>query len=308
MSAGKLSVIVASYNSAATLGKCLEALAPQLEAGDEVIVADCSTKDPRLSFHRSFEAVKFLRFEDRLTIPELRREALKIASGEIVLLTEGRMVPSNGWAAAIRAEHDLYPQAPAVGGPIDSEPASAFDAAVFLCEYGRHMPPIGDGECKGPADAGLSGANLSYKRWALALCRDLVDAGAWEPFLNQRLAQQGHPLRRAGKAVVYYYNSLTVSQFFRQRFHYGRWFAVARVEQENAHQQGPLRRFVYALFCPLLPFLLSWRLGRVAFERRHLRLWFVRALGWILLFQAAWSFGELCGYLAGKGTSNREVF
>jgi glycosyltransferase involved in cell wall biosynthesis len=293
-----LSVIVASYNSPATLEKCLESLSAQLGPADELIVADCSDQDPRVAFTHSYSNVKFLRFVKRLTIPELRREAIKNSQGEILLLTEGRVVPSFNWAAILAEAHVTHPQAPAVGGPIDFNPTSAFDCAVFFCEYGRHMPPLPDGPCDE-----LSGANLSYKRWALDLCRDLIDAGAWEPFFHRRLEQRGHRLWRAGQALVYYHNSLFLSRFFRQRFHYGRWFAAARVEGLPR-----LRRLIYAGFCPLLPGLLTWRLGRVVFGRSRHRAAFLRALPLILIFHAIWSLGELCGYLAGEGTSGRQIF
>jgi GT2 family glycosyltransferase len=298
----RLSVIVASYNSPETLKKCLQSLAAQLEGSDEVIVADCSDQDPRWNFLEGAGArkaeVRFLRFSERRTIPELRKEAIKSAAGEIIALTEGRVVPSINWAASLLQAHQTHPQAPAVGGPIDFTPGSAFDSAIFFCEYGRHMPPAGDGEC-----AELSGANVSYKRWAVDLCGDLIDAGAWEPFLHRRLEQKGYRLRRAGRAVVCYHNSLSAAQFLRQRFHYGRWFAASRVEGA-----GLARRLAYAGFFPLLPGLLIWRLGRIVFTRRRRRLIFLEALPWIFLFQLTWSFGELCGYLAGRGGSDRQVF
>ncbi|HYM10002.1 MAG TPA: glycosyltransferase [Bryobacterales bacterium] len=293
-----LSVIVASYNSPATLEKCLESLTAQLGPADELIVADCSDQDPRLAFQREFQNVHYLNFSKRLTIPELRREAIKISRGEILLLTEGRVVPSSRWAAILAEAHVTHPQAPAVGGPIDFTPTSAFDSAVFFCEYGRHMPPVPDGPCEE-----LSGANLSYKRWALDLCCDLIDAGAWEPFLHRRLEQHGYSLWRASQASVCYHNSLFFNWFFRQRFHYGRWFAAARVAGA-----GRLRRLVYAAFCPLLPGLLTWRLGRAVFGRGRHRAAFLRALPLILIFHATWSVGELCGYLAGAGASNRQIF
>ena len=296
--AARLSVIVASYNSPATLEKCLESLTGQLDSGAEVIVADASTEDPRPRLGSRFAGVQFLRFPGQLTIPELRREALKIAKGEIILLTEGRIVPSYGWAAALVEAHHTHPQAPAVGGPIDPTPTSPLDFAIYLCEYGRHMPPTGDGECEE-----LSGANLSYKRWVLDSCRDLIDAAAWEPFLHRRLERQGYRLWRAGQALACYHNSLSIGQVLRQRFHYGRWFAASRVEKA-----GLPRRLFYFALSPLLPSVLIWRLGRIVFERRRFRMLFVRALPWTAMFVSAWALGEFCGYLAGKGTSDRKVF
>ena len=290
----KLSIVVASYNSAATLQLCLESLEAQLGPQDEIIVADCSDRDPREQFTRPFDRVRFLRFDQRCSIPELRREAIKFTTGEILLLTEGRVVPSKLWAASLSEAHTTDPKAPAFGGPIDSNPAAPFDEAVFFCEYGLHMPPTPEG-----ATRELSGANLSYKGWAVDLCRDLLDNAAWEPFWHRRLEHLGYQLQRAPEALVEYHNSLTPGQFVRQRFHYGRWFAAERV-------RGP-RRLLYAAFCPVLPLLLTWRLGRLAFSRGRAGR-YLRALPWILPFQMFWALGEFCGYLAGRGNSHRKVF
>jgi GT2 family glycosyltransferase len=289
----RLSVVVASYNSAATLERCLESLEDQLGPEDEIIVADCSERDPRLEFRRQFSRVRFLRFEQRLTIPELRREAIKLMTGQILLLTEGRMVPSKQWAATLGEAHTTHPKAPAVGGPIDHNPTSRFDDAVFFCEYGLHVAP------EHGVTREISGANASYKGWAVEQCRDLVESGAWEPFWHRRLEQEGQALLKAGGAVVWYQNSLTPGQFLRQRFHYGRWFAAERI-------RGP-RRFLYAALCPALPLWLTLRLGRLAFARGHARR-YLRALPWIVPFQTAWAAGECCGYLCGCGTSHRQVF
>jgi glycosyltransferase involved in cell wall biosynthesis len=291
-----VSVIVVSYQAAATLERCLESLDAQLDASAEVIVADGSPEDPRLHFRQQFPHVRFLRCRG-LTIPELRREALRLARGEIVALTEARLVPAKNWLALLREAHRTHPEAPAIGGAIAHAGASAYDTAVFFCEYGWHLPPIPDG----PAPE-LSGANLSYKRWALDVCQDLVDAAAWEPFLHRRLEQHGHELLRAGQAQVAYHNSLTLGQFLRQRFHYGRWFAA-----ERARSMPWARRLAHTAFTPLLPLLLTFRLARLAAARGHLGE-FLRALPWIVVFEAVWSLGEGCGYLFGKGGSGRQVF
>lgn len=294
----RLSVVIASCNSAATLETCLESLDAQLNGNSEVIVADCSDEDVRSRVGRRFPAVRFLYFDRPLTIPELRREALRCTHGEVVAMTEGRMVPAPDWTKALMDSHLRQAEAPVVGGAIDFEGTSAFDTAVFFCEYGLHMPPVDD------LPTGLlSGGNLSYKRWALDLCSDLIEAGAWEPVVNERLRRHGHQLYRAGRAIVQYRNSLNGKDFLRQRFHYGRWYAAVRGESD-----GRLRRIIYAGFCPLLPFLLTVRLGQVAFGRGRHRGAFLRALPWILFYQSAWAVGEFCGYLFGKGSSDRQVF
>ena len=291
-----VSVIVVSCDAPRTLERCLHSLEAQLALGAEILVADCSAQDPRLHFRQQFPEVRFLRYERR-SIPELRREALRVARGEILVLTEARLAPDPQWLPSLLEAHRRHPEAGAIGGPIGYLADSAFDAAVFFCEYGWHLPPIADG----PA-AELSGANVSYKRWALDLCKDLLDAAAWEPFIHRRLEQHGHRLLRAGRALVVYHNSLTGSQVLRQRFHYGRWFAAERAASATA-----VLRLLHAGFCPLLPLLLTTRLFRLALARGHSAA-FLGALPWVLLFETLWSAGEFCGYLLGKGSSDRQVF
>jgi GT2 family glycosyltransferase len=131
----------------------------------------------------------------------------------------------------------------------------------------------------------------------------MVASSAPEHFLNLRLKEKGYPLWRVGRALVCYHNSVSAGQFFQQRFHYGRLYASMRLKDS-----GFFRRYLYAFFCPLLPFLLTWRLGRTAFVRRNYRVCFLRALPWVFSYQCTWALGEFCGYLLGKGTSDQRVF
>ena len=57
----RVSVIIASYNSRATIGRCLDALLPQLAPGVEVLVADSSTDGTAEVLQTGYPWVRLLR-------------------------------------------------------------------------------------------------------------------------------------------------------------------------------------------------------------------------------------------------------
>lgn len=290
-----LSVVVASYNSHETLSRCLESLSRQPTAR-EIVVADCSLEDPAKELKARFPKVRFLHFAEPRTIPELRWEAYRHTSGEVVAATEGRCVPAADWCDALLEAHSAAPEAPAVGGPIALQaPATAFDWGVYFCEYGWHCPP--------PTERVVrlaSGANISYKRAALDRSRDLIEAACWETQFHERWLKQGMPLRMAD-ANVMFENRMRPGDVVRQRFHYGRGYGADRVAGA-----GVKVRLGYAARCPLLPVVLPLRLGRIAARRGHGRP-FLRALAWVVSLSAVWAAGEMTGYLF-RHAANKRVF
>jgi len=287
-----LSVIVTSYGSPQSLRQCLESLAIQPEAG-EIIVADCSPEDPAETVGSLFPQVLFLNFREKRTVPQMRWEAYRHATGATIAAVEARCRPARDWCATLLRAHEKWPDAPAAGGPVAFHaPASARDLGLYFCEYGLYAPPVQEGPVRE-----LSGANLSYKREALEQCRDLLDAGAWETLLHDRWRKQGRTLIMC-PATVIFENGMDLNTILEQRFVYGRGYAAARLPGA-----APLRRIVYAGFCSVLPFLLAVRLWNAAREKA-LSTSYWRAFGWILLFSCAWSLGEMAGYLLGKAKGN----
>ena len=275
-----VSVIVTSYNSPATLRECLLSLSGQ--SYDEIVVADCSETDPAPSLEPEFPAVKFLRFPPRTPVPVLRWSALKHTRFDVVLAVEARCVPASGWVQALSDAHRRYPAVPAIGGAVDIGPgASRFDRGLYFCEYGRFAPPLNETQ-----SADLSGANLSYKRDALAGESDLLQAGTWETLLHVRWRERGLNLVTIPAPVVFY-NSMSPAVALRQRFHYGRAYAGNRA-----------RRWMYLPLSPLLAPLLAWRIARDALRSKYSRQ-FWGALPWVLGLTVAWSLGELVGYAKG---------
>jgi len=282
-----LSVVVISYN-AGRLAECLERLTRQPDAA-EIIVSDCSDRDPAGTLASQFPRVRFLHFTEKRSVPQLRWAGVRQSTGDLVATLEARTMPAEDWCAVLSRAHAAHPDAPVVGGPVALlAPGSPHDEGLYFCEYGAFAPPIDAGPV-----ASLSGANLSYRRQALEAARDLVDAGRWETPLHERWRAEGRPLVLS-TATVLFENAMPASTAIRQRFAYGRGYAAVRVEGA-----GWMRRAAYAAFCPALPVLMTARLIQ---SLRYKKLWsrFWRALPWILVFNSAWAAGECVGYLAGE--------
>jgi hypothetical protein len=225
----------------------------------------------------------------RRPVPELRWTGLAMTSRPIVAAIESRTVPAPDWCERLLDAHRRAPGAPAVGGPVAlKDAASLADWGLYFAEYARFAPPVTEGDAQE-----ISGANLSYKRSALDTSRDLLEAGVWEVFIHERWIRQGLRLRLAA-APVTFQNGLTTREAVSLRYRYGRTYAADRCATLSGS-----RRLLFAGGAPLLPFVLTGRLVSTASQKGLLAA-FVRALPWTFLFNAAWSCGEMVGYVRGR--------
>jgi glycosyltransferase involved in cell wall biosynthesis len=278
------SIIVTSYQSPELLQECLRSIMKQVREGDEVVVADCSISTPDIPFSQ----VRLIHFPERRSVPQMRWAALRATSGELVAAVESRCIPQPAWLEKLAEAHRRFPDAPAIGGPVGLTPGSTTDDAQYFCEYGRFAPPVPSG----PATE-ISGGNLSFKRAFLEEHQDLLDAGCWETLIHLRWLKQGLRLALCD-ARVRFVNGMSFGYILRQRIDYGRNYAAAR--------SGP--RYLYAAGSVVLPALLTWRLLR-SLRGKGLTGRFWRCFIFVLLFNAAWSAGELCGYLFGPAKGER---
>jgi len=288
-----LSVIVTSYNSPQVLRECLERLTVQPEAG-EIIVTDCSDRDPSPELSPLFPSVRFVHFFERRTVPQLRWAGARIASGDSIAVIEARSAPDERWCAEFQRALERHPEAPVAGGPVAfGSASSAFDWGLYFCEYGAFAPPVEEGLTRE-----LSSANLCYRRTDLEAASDLLDRGAWDTVLHDRWQRQERPFVSC-PAAIWFRNTMDRRTAIRQRFWYARGYAADRVAA-----RGPGVRLLFAGFTALLPAVLTWRIGRAA-ARKSLLSEYRRAFGWVLLLSAAWSCGECAGYLFGPASEAR---
>ncbi len=277
---------------------CLEAVAAQVQGQPaELIVPHLECTVGIDSLRVRFPEVRFIpvsmaccsasRVGDREHHDVLRACGLRAARGCLVALLEDHARPAADWYQSLVAAHRL-PYA-AIGGAIENGVDRALNWAVYFCDFGRYQNPLPAGE-----SAYASDANVSYKRDALMAVEEVWRERFREVVVHSALEARGYKVALSPEVVVYQQRKgLTMGMALQERFVWGRSYAATR----NMFLRRP-RRWMYALCSPALPLLLVGRGAATAWKRRRFGK-FLKLLPYIVLLQAAWSLGEMAGYLAG---------
>lgn len=292
--AADLTVVVVALNAPDLLPRCLEALEALADSGLEVCVVRHwgPAGEPEAILASRFPQVRWLSAPVDTTVPVMRSIGIGAATGRLVALLEDDCLVQPGWADAVRRAH--AGPAAAVGGAVEpGEYRHGRDWGVYFCEYGRFMPPVPETDT-----TDLAGMNVAYKRDELAGHESDPD-GFRDVFVHWAWASQGRTLRSSTTFVVRNVNSWRGRHVTSLPYHHGRAFAGARFAGA-----GLGRRLAFATAAAVvLPGLKTVRLAAiVAGRRRHIGR-FVVALPWVVLFNTAWTCGEVVGSVLGPGTS-----
>ncbi len=293
----RLSVVVPSVNGFDDLRRCLDALMREAaETSLEVLVPDRCGEDLRDAVRRDYPSVRVIPVSPDTTIPMMRAQAFRVATGHAVAVIEDHVIVPPEWARRLL---DAVAQGtPVVGGSVENAAIDTLlDQAAFLCEYSHCLRPLPAGPV-----AWLTGNNVVYRRDLLEQYRDVTDAGRWENHLHDRMRERGVTLICRPDISVFHRKHYTFAEYFSQRYLYARSYAGARVAG------GPLaRRLFYALASVALPPLLFARIvARVISKTGDTGL-LLRCTPLILVFVSAWAWGELVGYACGAGDSLQRV-
>ena len=276
-----LTVVVASNGAPGSVEACLAALAPQVD-GAEVLVYE-----PAASGGDVQTAFPWARFVERLggLVPDLWRDGIDAATGDVVALTISTMRPAPDWVTRIReqlAEDEV------VAGAI--EPADGLrvvDWAEYFCRYARDMLPFPRRE-----NPEIPGDNCAYRRTLLERTKETYRDGFWEPEVNRVLRGQGVTLWHDPSVVVSFGRSAGFGAFMRQRLAHGRAYGRQRGGRFTA-----VRNSLGLELALLVPFLLVARTAREVFSRRRLRTRFLLAVPVLFAYDVAWAIGEARGHL-----------
>ena len=283
-----VSVVVASNRSRTLLDDCLAALLDQCErARAELIVARDDDEEGLRAIAEAYPSIRLVAVKRGASIPELRGAGMRVATGDIVMLTEDHCVPGPRWVEELCLGVDSVAEI-AGGGMDNAQRERAIDWAAYFSEYGLFATTRSDTD--GPMQ--LTGANVAYHR---SIVDDVVawaSAGEWENVAHERLRARGSSMHFVESAPVYQNKSYEFWDFCRDRYEHGRDYARTRLVEERG-----ARRWLLTAITPLLPVVIVSRVARAAAPTRWAA--FVRALPVTLAFVTAWSVGEAVGYIKG---------
>ncbi len=304
-----LSVVVALASDTTSptdtrhLSPCLAALQAQIGAPPmEIVVPLPAGVSGIESLRRRFPDVRFSEYSDlrkysrkgrsREHHGELISRGFAEARGALIALIEDHDVPAPDWSAnAVNAHRSPYA---GIGGAIENGVDTAMNWAVYFSDFQLYQSPLRAGP-----SARASDANVIYKKSALEKIRPVWEKVFHEASVNGALAACGEKLALEPRVVVYQARqSLRPGAALEERFLWGRSFGAWRCTQA-----GSAQRLVWIAFSPVLPVLLTLRRTRVAIEKKRNLGAFMRTLPLTLLLAAAWSWGELTGYITRQPVS-----
>ena len=171
----RVSVVIPNWNGSGWLAGCLQSIAEQTLAPDEVIVVDNGSDDGSLEYLRDqHPRVRALAQRRNTGFAFAANRGIEAASGELVALINTDVVLSPDWLARMAAALRVRPAAASVACKMLSlsEPGVLYDAGDILrrdgaCEQrGRFMPDGGAYDVPGDVFGACAGAAL-YRRDAV---------------------------------------------------------------------------------------------------------------------------------------------
>jgi len=215
----KVSVVICSYNGAATLEECLHSLM-RLDYPDyEVVLVDDGSQDNTPEIAAQFPQVNYIRQANQgLSIA--RNIGLEAAEGEIVAYTDSDCVADEDWLSYL-VEGMLEQQVDAIGGPNLTPASDNWTAKCVASSPGNPSHVMFDDQFA----EHVPGCNMAFRR------RTLLAIGGFDPQFRQagddvdvcwRLIAEGYRIGFAASAMVWHHRRCTVRAYYRQQKGYGR--------------------------------------------------------------------------------------
>jgi hypothetical protein len=280
-----VSVIVAAYNSADFLPRCLQSLAAQTFRDFETIVVNSSPETRTAQVAAKFPEVRFHQHPGRLLPHAARNVGASMARGSLFAFTDADCQADPHWLAELVAAHSAGHEI--VAGSIDSQASAWISRAIYLLKYSPYLR----GKPAGPIGLAATGSLLlSRKVWDLAGPFDgLIFAG--DALLSWKAREAGFPAWFEPKAIVVDQDETCRPGFFSERFRRGREFGGVRARFEN---WCGVKRTLRILATPLAVISALRVIARECHSGNRLGD-FVVTLPFLLAAQAAWCAGEAVG-------------
>ncbi len=230
----RVSVVVCTYNGAATLRGCLRSLL-ELEYPDyEVILVDDGSTDSTPEIAAEFPAVRVVRQSNR-GLSTARNVGAEAATGEIVAYTDDDCVVDEDWLLYLVGAM-LDQGVEAIGGPNLTPPQDGWIAKCVAASPGNPSHVMLDDRHA----EHVPGCNMAFRR------ETLLGLGGFDPQFRQagddvdmcwRLLDADLAVGYAPAAMVWHHRRATVSAYLSQQRGYGR--SEAMVHFKHPQRFGP---------------------------------------------------------------------
>lgn len=299
-----LTAIILTYNSAATIGACLEALVHQHYKDFDVLIIDDDSTDETLLIVTGYST--------QLRLSVMRNGSHNIARGrnigissartDLVAFVDSDDCAASGWTQAIVDAFVKYPETSLISGELMPAYRTSAAQAIALNDYAvRRL---------------FHGGVMKFCAGNCAINRNVLDARFDEDFkfaedLELAARVEGRYARRiVPDMVVRYYSRETFGQYAKQMYRYGfmkSWFSFAACSFSWTDfvplallVGGIAGALVLRSWWPLLlnlPFALAEAIFVVCYQRCPIRVAALTFPAW-LIKNLAWSSGIGHGLLA----------
>jgi glycosyltransferase involved in cell wall biosynthesis len=226
--APKVSVVICTYNGAATLRECLEGVLTLHYPSYEVIVVSDGSTDGSAAIAEQYEGVRLIETPQR-GLAAARNTGLWAATGEIVAYIDDDAIPDPDWLTHIAGTFGKGGFA-AVGGPnVLPTGSNAVSECVANAPGGPTHVLVSDREAEH-----VPGCNMAIRR------ADLEEIEGFDPQFRAagddvdvcwRLLDSGKRIAFSPGAVVWHHRRRSVRAYLRQQRGYGR--AEALLERKH---------------------------------------------------------------------------
>lgn len=292
------SIIIPSYNSAATILPCLRSVTQQHFAEPyEVIVVDSSVDATPELICQHFPTVTLLHFDQRTDAGSARNIGIQHAEGDLICLIDSDCIADPAWLRTIVAAH--YDNYAAVGGAIlNGNPDNVIGWAGYLAEFREFFPFHAK-----QIVPHIASCNISYKRWVFDRYGGfLCDYYPQEDLVFNLQLNQAKELILFDPAIkVAHLNKTSLNHFLRHQYRIGQ--ITATVLKQVPFLRGHViahSRILTLLAAPVLPWVKFWNTFRVVQESDDYRNAFFRAAPLLLFGLWLWGIGFGGGAFLGK--------
>jgi glycosyltransferase involved in cell wall biosynthesis len=250
--AGKVTVVVITYNAQDELKECLASLENQDYTRKELVVVNDASTDKTSAFLREFE--KLAKVETKITtnqrnlgVAGSRNVGIQLATGDIIAFTDADCVVDRRWISELVEGYKIE-GVYAVGGSISNRSTKN---VWELIDKGQNFVASQEGYV-----SFIQGCNMSFDAVTLRkyLFNDEIKYGFEETLLCDYLLNDGYKIYFRPQAVVHHKMRNSLLSLWKSRYRHGMSSVWYRKKQKKLFIYKRHLALLFALLC--LPFLL----------------------------------------------------